>query len=475
MHILLLSMPTPHNPSRVQIVPPMSLLCVGGMLRKEGHTSEILNLDLLTRVGLTTEEAKIEHVVKRLETGEFDVLGLNCLVSSQFPFARKLTEAVRARALKLPTILGGMHATLFAQDILTKCPSFDYIILGEGERQTSRLMRHIQSPTDAVLANIDGIAWRNASGTVHVNKRMSPLAPAEMPAPAWDMLRIDDYRSDYSKWYNPKGNNITLVAPLYTSRSCPLDCTFCSAFHMMGRGLRLRRIQDIFDEIEYLYHEHCINYFSIFDDNFTLNKQHVMQFCDEIRKRNLNIQFDSSSGFNIAALDEHMMAAMAEAGCIHFPMPIESGNDNIRQNVIHKKLPREKIFEIARLAKKHNMLTTGMFIIGFPEDTPETLEDTRRMILELELDKYHVYTLIPFPGTKIFKQALKDNLFTESIDLSKLWDGTFNFEKPQGDFALKPYNCSLDTLRKYKHEFGQYWFFSDRVKALQKQHSSGTP
>ncbi|WP_353119362.1 radical SAM protein [Nitratidesulfovibrio sp.] len=471
MHILLLSMPTPHNPSRVQIVPPMSLLCIGGMLRKAGHTSEILNMDLLGKAGAVTDAQKVEQVCARLAAGGYDAVGLNCLVSSQFPFARKLAEAIRDRAAHLPILLGGMHPTLFAREILTNCTAFDYVILGEGEQQTESLLRVLGKPDDAALATIRGIAWRDGAGRVHVNERMSPLSSADMPMPAWDMLRLDDYRADYSKWYNPKGNAITMVAPLYTSRSCPLSCTFCSAFHMMGRGLRLRAMDSIFEEMEFLYHEHGVTYFSIFDDNFTLHKQHAMAFCKELKKRNLNIQFDSSSGFNLGALDEQMMEAMAEAGCVHFPMPIESGNDNIRQRVIRKNLTRKKIYEIAKLAKKYDMLTTGMFIIGFPEDTPETLEDTRRMILELELDKYHVYTLIPFPGTKIFEQAMRDQLFLEDVPLDSLWEGAFNFEKPREDFALRPYACSLDTLRKYKEEFGRYWFFSDRVKALQQRAS----
>lgn len=157
MHILLLSMPTPHNPSRVQIVPPMSLLCIGGMLRKAGHTSEILNMDLLGKAGAVTDAQKVEQVCARLDAGGYDAVGLNCLVSSQFPFARRLAGAIRDRAAHLPIMLGGMHPTLFAREILTNCTAFDYVILGEGNSRRKACCVSSASPTTRPLPPSRGL------------------------------------------------------------------------------------------------------------------------------------------------------------------------------------------------------------------------------------------------------------------------------------------------------------------------------
>lgn len=465
MNILLVSMPTPYNPSRVQPVPPMALLSIAAVLIQHNHTVEIVDMDMVETDVPPDNNKKIQAVCEKIKRSKYDIVGINCLVSSQFPISRALSDATKSISSDIVVMLGGMHATLFAKEILTNCSSFDYIILGEGESQTIDIINALENNGKKIKPG-RGIAWRGASNDVHVNERAPLMDLALLPRPAWHLINIDDYRGDYSKWYNPKHNNITVVAPIYTSRSCPLTCTFCSAFHMMGKGLRLRKMDSIIDEIDFLYHEYNINYFSIFDDNFTLNRDHVLNFCAAIRARKLNIQFDSSSGFNLAALDEYTVGALAEAGCVHFPMPIESGDDNIRQKIIKKNLPREKIFEIAALAKKNDMLTTGMFIIGFPEETQESLENTKHMIEELELDKYHVYTLIPFPGTKIFNQALRDNLFIGSIDIATLWRGEFNFEKPIEDFTIRPYNLSMETLRGYRKIFDQYWFKSARIRKL---------
>ena len=80
-------------------------------------------------------------------------------------------------------------------------------------------------------------------------------------------------------------------------------------------------------------------------------------------------------------------------------LAIEHGDDHIRNNIIGKNLERDKIFEANKLLKKYKVKTVGMFLMGFPEDTDETLQNSYNMMEELELDNYSVQTVIPFPET----------------------------------------------------------------------------
>jgi radical SAM superfamily enzyme YgiQ (UPF0313 family) len=286
--------------------------------------------------------------------------------------------------------------------------------------------------------------------------------------PAWDLVNIPDYCTDHSTWYNPKGLDIKMSVPLLTSRSCPFNCNFCSAHEMMGRGLRMHSAVRVVDEMERLYQGHGLNYFGFVDDNLTLNKRHVLSVCNEIVKRGLNIQFESFNGYNIASMDEDIVQAMCGAGCVYVIMPIEHGSDYMRNQIIGKKLPRDKIFSLAELYKKHNLLTRGVFIMGFAEDTVETLEETYRMMIELQLDLYNVFTLIPFPGTAVFDQAMRDKLFVNDITSDRLWEGTFELNALHDQIFLKPYKMNLDQVREYRAKFDSMRIYSDRARQLQK-------
>ena len=121
------------------------------------------------------------------------------------------------------------------------------------------------------------------------------------------------------------------------------------------------------------------------DDNLTLNKAHIIDLCNEILRRKIKIIFNTPNGVWINSIREEVVAKMAEAGFVHAGMPIEHGDEYIRNKVIGKVLDRKKIFEVARLFKKYKVMTHGMFIMGFPEDTNETLKNTYDMMNELRV------------------------------------------------------------------------------------------
>ena len=80
--------------------------------------------------------------------------------------------------------------------------------------------------------------------------------------------------------------------------------------------------------------------------------------------------------------------------------------------------------------------------MGFPEDTNETLKNTYDMMDELKLDTVAVFTLIPFVGTALFKQVVKDKLFIDNWNLDELWKNPM--QNQQAEFFIKPYNMTVD-------------------------------
>ena len=451
-----INMNVDRNIKRDIFYPSAALLYLAAAIR--GHNYSPIILDFNNR--LVHEEAlKKNHIeyckkviLKTIEKEKPDLVGLNVLFSGTFPDVLEFAKAIREKYPKLKIAMGGIHPTSYYKEILTHCNEIDYVAIGEGEMTLINLIKCIESKNFEGLKNIKGFAYRDNNGKIICNTEREFIEDLDaMPLPAWDLIDFKNFEMKLDTYYNPKNLQINNKAAMFSSRACPLACNFCDMFLVMGKKHRKRSVKNIVDELEILVKEHGVNYFSFMDDQLTLNRGHVMGLCDEILKRKLNIQFDAPNGVWINSLRDDLVGKLAEAGLVMCNLAIEHGNDYMRNKVIGKMLDRKKIFEAAGYLKKHKVLSGGFFIMGFPEDTNETLKDTYDMMNELELDKMEVATVVPFPGTALFKQVLKDNLLVNKWKLDELWKTPISYQ--QGDFIVKPYNMSLEDLAIWRKKF----------------------
>jgi anaerobic magnesium-protoporphyrin IX monomethyl ester cyclase len=440
----------PFDPNRVtRRFPPMSLLYLAASLRKFGHEPIISDLGIFT----DTEDLK-EIVLQAVNEHKPELVGFTCS-SSSFPLVRKSAAYIKESFPSLKIIVGGMHPTLFPKEILENCPAIDYIAIGEADNSLVKLCDILdRKETDSI---VPGMAQRTKNNEIVIGERLELIKHLdELPMPAWQDISINDYHFDYSAWLNPKKHKINIVAPILTSRSCPFNCNFCAFNTLMGRGFRYHSPRRVVDELEKLHQQFGVNYFEFIDDNMGIKKARLIEICNEILKRNLDIQFTSMSGLHIATLDQEVVDALCDAGYLHAILPVEHASEFIRNKVIGKKLSREKIFEVANLFKKRDVMTRGFFIIGFPEETDETIKETIQMIEELDLDLVNVFNLIPFPGTRLFQQCLEHKLFLNKVNTNTLWKGELALDtSDRNGFYLKPLAMSMEKLIAHRQEIDQ--------------------
>ena len=224
---------------------------------------------------------------------------------------------------------------------------------------------------------------------------------------------------------------------------------------MNGVKIRTRSANSVANEIEWYYNKYDCNRFSFYDDNIISVKNHMESICSEIIKRKLNIQFETTSGFQISKMNKELADIMVEAGWVRSMFSIESGNDYIRNKIMGKHLEREKIFEVAEYIKNKypQVLLRALFIIGMPEDTNETIKDSYNMINELNLNENRVENLVPLPGTRVFEQCVRDNLFLNNFNMEEYWrGGRTDFGDNRG-FHIKPYNMTEEELINWRKKF----------------------
>ncbi len=448
--------------NREDFYPSAALLYLAGILRANNY--EPIIVDLNNSVVHSQNKKYRDYckkiIIDSLNEHKPDLVGINCLFSGVFPDVLEFAQTIKSHSPDLKIAIGGIHPTSFYKEILTNCNDIDYVAIGEGENSMVALAASIKAKNENLLSFIKSFAYRDKEGIIKINKEKNYVEDLNaLPMPAWDLVNLNKFEMKLDHYYNPAKLLIKNKAAIFSSRAYPLACNFCDMFLVMGRTHRKRSPKTIVNEIELLNKSYGINYFSFMDDQLTLNKAHIIELCDEILKRGLKIIFDAPNGLWINSLREEVVAKMAEAGLVCASIAVEHGDDYMRNKVIGKMLDRKKIFEVVRLFKKYNIMSVGQFIMGFPEDTNETLKNSYDIMDELQLDKSGCSTLIPFPETALFKQVVKDKLFIRDWNLDELWKTPISHG--QAEFVIKPYNMSLDDLYKWRIKFDEmqvkYW------------------
>jgi len=180
----------------------------------------------------------------------------------------------------------------------------------------------------------------------------------------------------------------------------------------------MRSAKNIADEMEMLIQKYNVKEFFISDDNFTLKKSHVMDLCNEIIKRKINVPWACPNGIRIDKVDDEMLESMSKAGCHLVGFGIESGNQEILNNA-DKQLNLEQVEKIVKMAKRHKLMTYGFFIIGLPGENLQTINQTIDFAKRLPLDRAWFNVLVPYPGTEIFNMYSQKKPYAE-IDWSNI-------------------------------------------------------
>nr|VFK23324.1 MAG: Radical SAM superfamily enzyme YgiQ, UPF0313 family [Candidatus Kentron sp. MB]VFK28451.1 MAG: Radical SAM superfamily enzyme YgiQ, UPF0313 family [Candidatus Kentron sp. MB]VFK74259.1 MAG: Radical SAM superfamily enzyme YgiQ, UPF0313 family [Candidatus Kentron sp. MB] len=450
---------------------PLSLLYLAAIIRDHGYTPHILDFSVLDvpeagKARTAFLEETCNNKIKEIGT---KLVGINCFTTMHFHLVDELAELIKRNNPTIKICLGGAHPTFFGQDIISNREYVDYIIAGEGEEAIVELAKVIEkghTANKSDLGKIPGLIYRDENGEILKNDRESYIKDIGiLKRPAWELVNLTDYYGNYQAYYNPKGMDFQLAVPIITTRSCPFKCSFCSAHLIMGRNYRKRTVPQIVDEIEYLHIERGQNYFSFMDDIINIDKKHVIGISNEICRRNINIQLSINQGLYLSMVEKEMIDALADAGLVTVCLPIEHGDEDIRMSILKKRLKNEKIYEVVEYVKSRDIFSIGLFIMGFPEETEETLEKTRKLIIDLSLDVNAVSTLVPFPKTAVHEQAKKDGLLL--IEMEQVWKGYDYFDPQNKDrFFIQPYNVSLSTLKKYRDIFDSMYYYSERAKLI---------
>jgi anaerobic magnesium-protoporphyrin IX monomethyl ester cyclase len=265
------------------------------------------------------------------------------------------------------------------------------------------------TPPDSQLGAILGLGWRKQGEIVFNPDRPFMQSLDDLPIPLHHLLPFDKYRAPLVK------GPYTFIV---TSRGCPAGCKFCIKHVNYQYSVRLRSPEKLVEEMEVLSNL-GIHHVQMYADLFTVNRDQVMELCQRIQDKKLNMTWTCNS--RVDFVDQEMLREMAKAGCLLIAWGIESANEAILKKA-HKGYRLEQAGQALTMAKQAGIMNWGYFIIGLPGETVDSIQETIRLAKKLPLDIALFHVAAPYPGTPFFFEVVENGWFRpgtnwEEIDM----------------------------------------------------------
>lgn len=326
-----------------------------------------------------------------LKKNSIDFVGIyanTICYQSTLSMFNKLQKMRESREWSGKIMVGGPHTSV----ALNTIPEFvDHVVIGEGEI--------------TILEIIEGVV------TDRVIQGKPVVDMDSLPFPAWE----DFIHKPYT-WTDHWAD----TAPVYTlntSRGCPFGCTFCSVKSIWGQTYRCMSAQRVLNDVEFMikYYGMKVAYFR--EDHFTLNKKRIIEFCELLLKKKINIDWMCET--RVDSLDDFgYQKLMARAGCKVFYIGVESGSQKMLD--FYKKGENvEQFVKAFEIARKVGIKTYGSFIFGAPTETESDRHKTEDLILRIKPDYIGRNVFVGIPGSELYDYTRNNNLY-EYEDLNRV-------------------------------------------------------
>lgn len=330
-------------------------------LRKEGHDVRLFFDPLQFKRGyirnrilskLFNIENNILHRIKRYNP---DTCLFSC-VTATYQWGLHLAKKIKKQN-NCKIIFGGVHATLVPEEV-KKHTWIDEVVTGDGLR--------------------------------YFGGKFDP-----------DNLWPD--RESFLKVLPPEHRKAQLFM---TSFGCPFNCSFCGneQLRKMKQHTYFRRTPaGCIKELKHLK-ERGMRHVLFVDDIFTCSKPFLNSFLPAYRDE-ISLPFTCFGHPDY--LDREIVSQLKEAGCHTIWIGIQSGDERLRSQVLHRREKNKRIIEVCELIKKYKIKLIVDHIFGIPTENAMSQDISYNLYSKIKADIINCYELLYFPKAKIIEYALR--------------------------------------------------------------------
>jgi anaerobic magnesium-protoporphyrin IX monomethyl ester cyclase len=385
--------------------PPLGLLAIATGVDSK-HQLEILDTAL--------ENLSFEEIIEYVSQKKPDLLGVS-LVTRRLYGMHYVVSRVKDLLPGIKVVIGGPHVNTYPKETMG-FGFIDYVLPGFGEITFPQLVEAIANgEEEAELKKINGLFFK-IDGKINNNPLVRDVENLDdLPFPNRKLINLQDYYAAADR--KP-------MTTIYSSRGCPFQCIYCDVQEKKWLCRSAVNVVDEFEEIS----DMGIKYVHVFDDSFNINRQRVIDICNEIIRRGLKITWSTRG--RVFPFDDEMAQLFKESGGNRWHIGVETFDREIMKS-IKKGITIEQVENFFKITHKYSIDTMAYFMIGFPNETAEYRKQLYNNVIKLRPTYVFFNILYPLPKTKYYESLLKEGIFKEDY-----WD-QFAIN-PQPDYAI-PY------------------------------------
>jgi anaerobic magnesium-protoporphyrin IX monomethyl ester cyclase len=371
-----------------KLFPPLGIACLASQLKERGISVRVEDCTFKT----------FDEVLERVAGSRPAVIGFSIMVTmsrNAFELLGKLRERLPGTLFVAGGPLPTVHPALFAE-------RFDAVFRGEGDLIFPRFCQdYMQSGGSRHDLNmVDPESYPGLYMSIDGQVRSS--SPIHHSSATLDRLPLPDRSGfDHTQYQEAMDTpNGTRQTSLIVTRGCPFSCDFCSK-PVWGDLFRKPSLERVFREIEEI---RALGYTCLWiaDDCFTLDNEYLMAFCNEMIQRDIPLSWTCLS--RVDRLTSGLVDLMKRAGCIRVYLGLESGS-NETLALMNKRVTVEQGIRAVHLFSEAGIGTAGFFMVGYPDETIQSIEKTFALALSLPLDEVSFTIPLPLPDTPLFNRV----------------------------------------------------------------------
>ncbi len=419
------------NPLRIPYL-DLGIASLSAYLKPQGYQTKLIDFTFNSNINNAINELKKynpEIVCFSSRTGEFnDVV--------------KIAKIFKKNHQAL-YLCGGIHPTISPEEAITQ-ECFDGICVGEGELALLDLVNKLENKES--YHNTKGFWFRYNDKIIKnpLNQLICDLD--ELPTIDYDLFDID-------KYLKIRCGQLDYVS----ARGCPFLCAYCVNHQLIkiNKGLgtysRRKSAGKIISEVKKIIKKYPqVKTLKIADEHFILDKERLKKLAVDYKENGLPFECDVRADF----CNEETMRLLKEMGCNKLNIAIESGDEELRNKFLNKRISNKQIIEAFKFAKKYKIHTMSFNIVGLPLETEEQIYKTINLNKLVEPDSIQASIFTPFKGTELYNFCKQNDLLLSNEIKNSYYEG---------EYLKNPY-ISNKKLNKIYKRFS-YYCYKDRSKS----------
>jgi len=397
---------------------PINISSLSAVLKKAGFDVRLFDTTYYNTEKKTTAEVRVENLQLRsfdlskygIRYKETDVYqdfrnvvreykpGIIGLSAVEDTYNLGISLLRKIKDLRIPTIAGGVHTVISPEEVI-KEDSVDMVCTGEGEDSFVNLCEKIKSGKN--YTDTRGI-WFKKDGRIIKN-------PPEKLADINKLPFLDFTVYEKERFYRPMQGKVYRMLPVEISRGCPFACTYCAAprlkeiYKPLGSYYRKKKIKNVINEIKFYQDRYGLNYVYFTSETFLfLSDAEFNEFVSLYKEIKLPFWFQTRP----ETITEKRIKMLEGINCDRMTVGIESGNEEIRKNILNRKISNNSIIKAFEILKKSSIPVSVNNIIGIPDETRKEVFDTINLNRAVKADSISVFIFTPYRGTRLRQRCL---------------------------------------------------------------------